>query len=350
MEIGHPSSAWLVGLLFAVSNPVWSAENFLSNPTTPYPPGCATNFPLVLEMPGKESDINSATVFMYEADDSSSQHEVAVRIWRRGCTESDRSLLFFEMSVIDDGDDVVEAVLCPEFEADQFGIVHKLRGVKEPNSWAANGQSQRVEEGQTVTLFLDGMSVYDDSFDESLVLTAEEYNADFDLRVLDPRTHTGFRVGIPEYRNQHLASELPLSGRLSGTWVVPGVPDQGFVLAFEELVHQSRLNLFLSWYTFDQDGAPMWLTGNALFDVGDTSIDFPIVFVQDGTFMGPQNGTRIDAGMGSLKAFGCNRLVLTYDLNNIGMGDGGFALQRIFSMETAGYACRDAQARIEALD
>ena len=127
MEIGHPSSAWLVGLLFAISTPVWSAENFLSNPTTPYPPGCATNYPLVLEMPGTDSDIHSATVYMYEADEASSQHEVAIRIWRRGCSESDRSLLFFEMSVVDDGDGITEAVLCPDFEADVFGIIHKLQ-------------------------------------------------------------------------------------------------------------------------------------------------------------------------------------------------------------------------------
>ena len=100
MKSGYPISAWLLGLLLAASFPVWSAENFLSNPTTPYPPGCATNYPLVLEMPGKESDINSATVYMYEADDAASQHEVAVRIWRRGCSESDRSLLVCERSVV----------------------------------------------------------------------------------------------------------------------------------------------------------------------------------------------------------------------------------------------------------
>jgi len=350
MEFGHPASAWLVGLSLAISNPVWSAENFLSNPTTPYPPGCATNSQMIEEMPGKESDINSGTVYMAEADDPNIQHQVEFRIRRRGCTENDRSLLMFEMKVLDDGDGRIEAVLTPEFKADVFGVKHALRGLSEPNSWLASGHSQRVEEGQTVTLFLDGMSIYDDSFDPDLVLTPEQYNGDFDLQVLDPRDGSGFSVGIPEYRNQHLASELPLNGRLSGTWVVPGVPDQGFVLAFEELVHESSLNLFFSWYTFDQDGAPMWLTGNSRFAIGDTSVEFPIVLIQNGTFMGSLNGSRVDAGSGRLRAIGCNQLTLTYDLNPIGLGESGAILQRIFSMETAGYACRDAQARIEALD
>jgi len=106
----------------------------------------------------------------------------------------------------------------------------------------------------------------------------------------------------------------------------------------------------MSWYTFDQNGNLLWLTGNSRYELGESSVEFPIVLVQDGTFMGTEPAQRSEAGTGRIKAFGCNQLVLSYDLNAIGLGDGALGLQRMFSMETAGYACRDAQARIEALD
>lgn len=344
---------FLTGVLFSfllVSGPALTAENYLGNPTTPYPPGCATNYQIADQFPGKEADINAGTVMMGETLDPSSMHEVKVRIWRRGCAEPDRSILMFEMTVTDDGDGIVQSVPSPIFRADYFGSKHLLRGVSEPNSWYASEDAKRVEEGNSLTLYLDGISVYDPTYDESLVLTADEYNGDFNLEVLDSRNMSGFVVDIPEYRNQHLASELALNGRLSGTWAVPGIPDQGFLLAFEELIKPSSPHVFLSWYTFDQNGNTLWLTGNSRFDIGDTQVEIPIVLVQNGEFMGNRTADRTAAGTVILKANSCNDLMLTFDLQDIGLGQGAHGLRRLFSLETQGYACRDDQARLDALD
>jgi len=346
-------SAYIVGAFVGISifpATALATENYLNNPTTPYPPGCATNYQIADQFPGKEADINSGTVLMKEAADPSVLHDVDVRIWRRGCTEPDRSLLMFEMSVIDNNDGSIQYVPVPIFIADRFGSKHELRGVSEPNSWQASSQSQWVQEGQSISLFLDVMSIYDDSFEDSLVLTAEEYNGDFNLEILDARDDSGFTIDIPEYRNQHQAGELALNGRLSGTWVVPGIPDQGFVLAFEELVQEPSPHVFLSWYTFDQDGNTLWLTGNSRFDIGDTQVEIPIVLVQNGQFMGNQAADRSPAGSVTLKAYACNNLALVFDLTNIGLGEGAYGLRRLFSLETQGYTCRDVQARLDALD
>jgi Tol biopolymer transport system component len=43
----------------------------------------------------------------------------------------------------------------------------------------------------------------------------------------------------------------------------------------------------------------------------------------------------------------CNDLSLQYNLSDIGLGSGTKHLERLFSLETAGYVCRDLEARID---
>jgi hypothetical protein len=326
-----------------------ATENFYSNPTTLYPPACATNYQISDQLPWKGSDITSGLIHLQEAADKTQIHDVNIRVYRRGCSEPGRSILMFEMSVVDDMDGVSESVLCPVFQADRFGSIHGLRGTKEPNSWVASDDSRWVAEGETLTMFLDGISIYDADYDESQALSIDEYNGDWELKILDPRDQTGYRVDIPEYRDQHMLSELPLSGRLSGTWVVSGVRDQGFVIAFQELASEVQPFVFLSWYTYDQDGRMLWLTGGKSFEIGDSRVEIPIDYVTDGEFMGSKIAERAVKGTAVLTAVSCNNIRLEYDLSAIGLGTGTRRLERFSSVETQGYACRDAEARLEAL-
>ncbi len=152
-------------------------------------------------------------------------------------------------------------------------------------------------------------------------------------------------------------ASMPLSGRLSGTWVDEGASDQGFVLAISEMVPDaipepselldSRLLMFLSWYTFDADGNMLWLTGNAEFQMGATAVTVPIVRVTNGEFMGSKAADREVVGSATITAVNCNDLAFEYTLDAIGMGSGIGHLQRIYSLETAGYTCRDLEARME---
>jgi len=327
-----------------------ATENYYSNPTTLYPPACATNYQITDQLPSKGSDITNGLIFLQEAADRTQVHEVNMRVYRLGCAETGRSILMFEMTVVDDLDGNDEAVLCPMFQADRFGSIHALRGTSEPNSWVAADHSQWVAEGETVTLFLDGMSIYDPGYDEDQVLSIEEYNGDWELLILDARDLTGYRVDIPEYRNQHMLSGMPLSGRLSGNWVVKGVPDQGFVIAFQELAKEARPFVFLSWYTYDQDGSMLWLTGGKSFAIGDQQVEIPIDYVTGGEFLGSKPAERSIKGAVVLTAVSCNDMRLEYDLTAIGLGAGYRRLERIFSLETQGYACRDFQARIETME
>jgi len=50
----------------------------------------------------------------------------------------------------------------------------------------------------------------------------------------------------------------------------------------------------------------------------------------------------------TIKGNNCNDLTLQYNLEEIGLGTGSQHLNRLFSLETAGYVCRDLEARMEA--
>jgi len=145
---------------------------------------------------------------------------------------------------------------------------------------------------------------------------------------------------------------MALTGRLSGTWVVPGVPDQGLVLAFEEEGSSlmPRGLFFLSWYTYDDQGALLWLTGNGFYERGAAEITVDILLVTHGQFLGTEEAEREIVGTARIVAQECNSLILEYDLEGIGLGSGTEILQRIFSLEIQGYACRDIQSRINHLN
>ncbi len=164
-------------------------------------------------------------------------------------------------------------------------------------------------------------------------------------------------VRVPSTASLHKANpRIPLSGRLSGNWVVDGASDQGFVIAISELVPDavptpddlmdSPLLIFLSWYTYDADGEMLWLTGAAQFAMGATEVTIPIEDVSNGEFMGSKKADRSVVGSVTITGNNCNDLSLQYNLTDIGLGSGTKRLERLFSLETAGYVCRDLEARI----
>jgi hypothetical protein len=139
---------------------------------------------------------------------------------------------------------------------------------------------------------------------------------------------------------------MALTGRLSGTWLASGTLDQGFVLAFEELLNSTTSLLFLSWYTFDGNGKLLWLTGAGFYEWGDTEVSLNIDLVENGEFMGSKVADRTVVGTAKVVAINCNDLRLTYNLNQLGLGSATKSLVRIVSAETQGYVCSDAMTRI----
>lgn len=333
---------------------VLAQENFMSNPVAPYPPGCATNTEAMGEIPGREVVITSGTLqfagFSGETNNTAAGFlDVEMALVRRGCAEPDRSLLIVELTVLDNGNGVKESTMLPAFQADRFGVIHRLRGVAEPNSWSAHSTGEWLGEGQSIRLFLDGPSLFDPELDPQAVLSPAEYNDDWELLIIDPAQLNAYRVDVPEYRNQLQADSYVINGRLSGIWWIPETPDQGVFLGFHERANDDSGVAFLSWNTFGPNGENLWFSGSGDYQVGDEEVQITIVWVDDGEFMGSRRATRAIAGTVTVNANSCNDLTMTYQMTFPGLDSGTRQLVRPFALETQGYTCRDRDARVDSL-
>lgn len=327
-------------------------ENFLTDPVTPYPPGCATNSEDMDLIPGRETEITSGRIAFTTwafGQPLGGFHEVDVTLIRRGCAEPGRSLLIVELDVIDDGDGEPVAIRVPYFRAERWGVDHDIRGVAEPNSWGVHSSGGWLLEGQSIRLFLDGPDMADPNFDPARALTPEEYNGDWTLEIYEP-LWSGFIIDVPEYRDQLRPDAYVLNGRLSGIWWFPATPDQGIYLGFHERANESSGVVFFSWNTFGPEGENLWFSGTGDYEVGDSTVVIDMVWVTDGEFMGSKAATRTPAGTVTLTANSCNDLTLEYDIAYPGLEGGTDQLVRPFSLETQGFACRDREARQDALE
>jgi hypothetical protein len=151
---------------------------------------------------------------------------------------------------------------------------------------------------------------------------------------------------------------MPLNGRLSGLWAIEGAADQGITLTIADRIApadtaatprgEGRLVLILQQYTYDANGDLLWLSGSADFPQGAQEVTLPIVRVDAGEFLGDTPAQRSIVGHVRIVANGCNDLDYDYDLSALGLGAGSRRMQRLFSLETAGYDCRDYAAKVAA--
>jgi hypothetical protein len=117
---------------------------------------------------------------------------------------------------------------------------------------------------------------------------------------------------------------------------------------FGEVYPPQEMVLFYSHYTFDAEGKMLWLTGSTTFYPYSHQVTLPVIEVSQGEFRGNQPAQRRTIGQVTLTANNCNDIRMDYDYSELGLGTGSKRLQRLFSLETAGYDCRDYAARVEA--
>ncbi len=374
-------------LLLIVNSVAWANSNFVTNPYLPYPPSCArmpaTNATAIEEtgaiqfFEGKVSLPDQQTF---------EQIEFVLKAYRSPCSEAGRSLVWLEFSLsqeIAKGDiQVMLPLVVADHEGETFGYTSLMSLVSEPNSWGSGGEVDRERmmllsrphdnpdsteidklegEGRNWWFLLDNQSpLSDDGYYAGYGMPASAYNAHFTLRLRYPPDYNIVQIEVPSMEEMSMSTreEFPITGRLSGNWVIEGASDQGFVLAISSLVYPQveidsrfppiRMIIFVSHYTFDQTGDLLWLTGSAEFQPGVSQVSIPVDEVNHGKFRSSQAAQRRAIGQITLTANNCNDITLEYDYNGLGLGSGSKKLQRLFSLETAGYDCRDYAARVEA--
>lgn len=300
---------------------------------------------------------------------------MTLRAYRAPCSEPNRSLVWLEFTLAGQYGNTDLEIQLPTAVAE----VAYRKGMSlaiEPNGWGSEGWVDRegrilLSRQQGVTdyygrppgerrwvFLLDNGPPFPEEYHEN-GLTPTEYNSAFKL-VLRYNPYDFLTIDVPATQDLMPASPppMPLSGRLSGNWVIAGTADQGVLLSVSESIPRAeflapfrdvrRMVVFLAHYTHNGTGDMLWLTGAAEFDPGATEITIPIELVTNGEFRSSKRAQREVIGSVTLRSHSCNDLGLEYDYTGVGLGSGQRQLQRLLSMETAGHDCRDHEARVAA--
>jgi len=340
---------YLIGVIVVVSlisnsASVRAFEGYYTHWWTPYPPSCVFTLTSAYDPDnqGEPQLLVGETISLGSIDISSPPVQVEMEVIRKSCTEENRSALFMILKNPDES-----PYRAPKISAHIKDETYKLRLSDEPNT--------RFEDNASKTLVGNVMFVIDgaDFRETNNAITADQYNGAFKLVVEDTgETGNVYEYDLPANNPNLKPKRKLLNGRMSGTWVVEGATDQGFQLSIQELWtnESAQPHAFLSWYTFDNDGNTLWLTGAGVFGVmGDSGVLLEMELVTNGEFMGSKKADRQRLSDASLFVENCNRLRFHYNLEELGLGKNIVYLKRLFSLETAGYACRDIQSRLDTL-
>lgn len=333
-----------VALFTCNSASVHALEGYYTHWWTPYPPSCVFSLNAAYD-PDTQGDpqiLVSTTINLGSADNPSTGISVEIEVTRRACMEENRSALFMKLRSLTES-----SYKAPRVSARIGENNYPLRLSKEPNTRFEDYASKTLD--GTIMFIIDGA---DSSVIENAI-SADQYNGAFRL-VVEDTSGTGnvYEYDLPANNSALKPKRKLLNGRLSGTWVAEGTSDQGFQLSIQELwINESPTpHAFLSWYTFDGDGNPLWLTGAGSFGVmGDSGVHLEMELVTNGEFMGNKTADRQPLPEAYLVVENCNKLGFRYDLEELGLGSGSIYLKRLYSLETAGYTCRDIQSRLDSL-
>jgi hypothetical protein len=310
---------------------------------TSYPPGCVSSIYFLGDFPanGVESEsVYSGTIPLQAWTDSGSESvDIEVEILRVGCAEKDKSVILVQLHYPIEGTPGDGIVLAPHVTA-AGDFNHWLALNQEPHTLP--GWHEFLAEGDNRTYFLQDGPTW------AMPMLASLYNGAFELQFWDSNgEEAGPAIPIPAYDNQLQSSELSITGRLSGLWIVPETEDQGFLISVNELLspYSRPLVIFLSWNTFDSDGNPLWLSGASTFSEFDSDVEIELILVEDGEFLGTKKANRTVVGNIQLHVMSCAKITAQYELEAIGLGTDEIALTRLFNMETAGFPCQDYETR-----
>jgi hypothetical protein len=107
--------------------------------------------------------------------------------------------------------------------------------------------------------------------------------------------------------------DLPLAGRLNGTYFDPARSGEGILVDFFDA--GANKGVFVSWYTFDDAGNALWLVGNATLAPNGTQVDVPLIVTTGGRFgplFNPANISRTGWGTINLRFPNCSSAVMRY--------------------------------------
>ncbi|QBB72297.1 hypothetical protein ELE36_19050 [Pseudolysobacter antarcticus] len=131
---------------------------------------------------------------------------------------------------------------------------------------------------------------------------------------------------------------MPISGYQSGNWVDKTTPsNENMLIQVYEIPNDTtKRALLFTWVAYAADGLPLNLEGNAIYNIGDTTVSSPVVVVTT-------NGGQSLWGNVTFTFSDCNTSQFTYT-NNSGQpgptGSGSRTWSRLLNLNINGIVCQ----------
>lgn len=319
--------------------------NVLTDLDSPFPAGCiAVSLPV--EPVSEDNTLYDEVVPAPGMNRNSLDSEVRVTIWRVGCHEPGHSVVMVRLQKVS-GEN---PVLVPQVFAEAGTVdlpFHRAQLITHPAVGDVGASSNTIpEDGRTWMLAVEPFSV-----DGETTFTPSDYNELFTLELFwGAYTLDAAQQGelfdineyIPEFDPPQFEFPL-LHGRMSGQWVIDGIPSTGLSLMVGEQEDDTNF-VFALFFTYFE-GEPFWVTGNTGGqEPGFDFVEFDMYAISGGEFfsLGPDSFDQDDLsqeklGIMSIEAIDCNTLLIGYDFAEAGLGNDVIEARRM--VDVAGYDC-----------
>ena len=116
-------------------------------------------------------------------------------------------------------------------------------------------------------------------------------------------------------------SGIVIDGSMSGAFLVRELNDQGFFVTVSENA-EGEAFVFIAWFTFDDNGQPLWLVGVDFLDPGDTSASMIMERIEGLNFLDFSDdlAERTEYGVMTFTALDCDTFRGDYDFGVHGVG------------------------------
>ncbi|MEO8671608.1 MAG: hypothetical protein ABI411_09870 [Tahibacter sp.] len=268
-------------------------------------------------------------------------HEVSMDMKRYPCG-GDTSLVVlriadpldaFNMHTFDTNE-----LMFPRLSAEQEGMVSRVRGVSlynKDNVYA--GDRNRI------------------GYDTSYALEIEDGHVDlnlpFTLIASQPEGKLGdsARLSVAPFRPTPETSPdaygaRPVNGRYAGNYFDPDKPGEGVTIEIGDVPDKEKTHyLQFSWFSYDSEGKPFWISGGTNFLDGDKHLRMPVAIRGGGRFGGARRADALTSwGTVEMEFSDCSTLSLDYSANadlpqSVPGGQGHLQWQRLTGI--SGFAC-----------
>jgi hypothetical protein len=292
-----------------------------ANPLRTYPPSCLAD-PLPDQTSGP---IYQQSVSLGAYNTNTQQIDttelVTIKVWRVACSSSDyynsATLMRIERST---SSQTIYPVF-PAIRISQGGIGYEdfpanlVRVALEPNTVISETSVDAPIRSDTTYVLENYDSTSAGVFDFNLAFGLQFDNlfTTNNLSFLDVAAYNPTAQTYPD-----AFQEIPISGYLSTNWYDPAADGEGIVLqVYERAGDTNNLVIAFSWSTYDPNGVPFWIAGQADIPRGAKTATVPMFYRTGGGFAG-DNGSAdppIAWGTSTITFPTCNIMTLVYAAN-----------------------------------